>query len=268
MGMKGKLTASFITIAAVLLVSCMISVLEFVKVDSFASDMVSDSVQNFARLRKLSESTFDYNQDLLTVIGIDTLTTLPEIDSDAFAASCDTLAWRLNTRESSVLADSLKQNFLRFYQDSRGLETVLSSDFIDTKSWYFSELQPGYKQIQNYVDLLNAEIYKSLDNSSKNFDIDFFRSIIPGIVAIGVAILMLLLLLFYLIIYYARPLDKMISGMESYKSFNKKYNYEFEGDDQLSHLNSDLVDLTEENRQLRKRISELRLSARQTENKE
>lgn len=260
--MKGKLTASLCSIGAVLLVSCIISVMEFVKVDSFASDLVSENVENFTRLRKLSESAFDYNQDLLTVIGIDSLVTLPDFDCDAFSAACDTLSRRLG---SEAFADSLKVAFTDFHKCSLELPEILSSEFINTRGWYFIELQPRYKKVQDYIDKLNAGIYETLDHSSRNFDHDFFRSIIPGIVAVGVGILMTLLLLFYLIVDYARPLDKMLDGMRQYKSFNRKYGYKFDGDDQLSELNADISELTEENRQLRKRISDLRNSTKPRE---
>lgn len=261
MGMKGKLTASLCSIGAVLLVSCIISVMEFVKVDSFASDLVSENVENFTRLRKLSEAAFDYNQDLLTVIGIDSLMTLPDFDCDAFSAACDTLSRRLGS-EASALSDSLKASFTDFHKCSLELPEILSSEFINTRGWYFIELQPRYKKVQDLIDQLNAGIYETLDHSSRNFDHDFFRSIIPGIVAVGVGILMTLLLLFFLIADYARPLDKMLEGMRLYKSLNRKYAYKFEGDDQLSELNADIAELTEENSQLRKRISDLRNSTK------
>lgn len=263
MGMKGKLTAGCLTIAAVLLVSCMISVMEFMKVDNFATDLASKAVRDFSRIRRLSQDAFDYNQELLTVIGVDSLVTLPPFDMENFQARCDTLARSLNTHGTVVITDSLKQSFLRFYKAAEGLPDVLESDFINTRSWYFSELQPKYKTVQDNIDLLNAETFRMLDDVSRNFDRDFFRSIIPGIVAVGVAILMVLLLMFYLIIYYARPLDKILSGMKAYTAMNKKYNYRFEGDDQLYELNEGITGLAEDNWILRKRISDLRNAAKE-----
>lgn len=257
-GMKGKLTAGCLTIAAVLLVSCMISVMEFMKVDNFASDLASRSVKDFARIRKLSQEAFDYNQELLMVIGVDSLLTLPPFDLNGFTATCDTLSRSLNSQETVEIIDSLKQSFVRFHKSAGLLPDVLESDFINTRAWYFSELQPKYKLVQENVDRLNSTVFKRLDSTSQNFDRDFFRSIIPGIVAVGVAILMVLLLMFYLIIYYARPLDKILGGMKAYQTMNRKYNYQFEGDDQLSELNNDIISLTEDNWLLRKRISDLR----------
>lgn len=87
---------------------------------------------------------------------------------------------------------------------------------------------------------------------------EFFRSFIPSMVAVGVGILLILLLLFYIIVFYVRPLDKMVRNLNSYKSFNKKYNVTFDGDDRMAELNNSITEIVEENIQLRTRINVLR----------
>ncbi len=87
---------------------------------------------------------------------------------------------------------------------------------------------------------------------------EFFRSFIPSMVAVGVGILLILLLWFYLIVFYVRPLDRIVKNLNSYKSFNKKYNVTFDGDDRMSELNDSITELVEENMQLRSRLTNLR----------
>ena len=87
---------------------------------------------------------------------------------------------------------------------------------------------------------------------------EFFRSFIPSMVAVGVGILLILLLLFYIIVFYVRPLDKRVRNLNSYKSFNKKYTYSFDGDDQLSELNDSISELINENQMQRRRISAMK----------
>ena len=52
----------------------------------------------------------------------------------------------------------------------------------------------------------------------------------------------------------------MLASLGDYRSFGKKYTYNFEGDDQLSELNAGISDLAGENQQLRKRLTALRNS--------
>ena len=50
----------------------------------------------------------------------------------------------------------------------------------------------------------------------------------------------------------------MLEGLNNYRSFNKKYTYSFEGDDQLLELNDGITELVSENQQLRKRVTDMR----------
>ena len=70
----------------------------------------------------------------------------------------------------------------------------------------------------------------------------------------------MVLLLFFILAYYVRPINKMLASLGDYRSFGKKYTYNFEGDDQLSELNAGISDLAGENQQLRKRLTALRNS--------
>ena len=50
----------------------------------------------------------------------------------------------------------------------------------------------------------------------------------------------------------------MLSGLEAYRSHDKKYNVVFEGDDQLRQLNDSIKELSDENLELRRRIAALK----------
>ena len=52
--------------------------------------------------------------------------------------------------------------------------------------------------------------------------------------------------------------SKMLSGLRNYRSFNQKYTYSFDGDDELSELNAGITEIIGENQQMRLRVSDLR----------
>ena len=71
-------------------------------------------------------------------------------------------------------------------------------------------------------------------------------------------VILVLLLMFFITVYYVDPVNKMLSGLDEYRTIGRKYSYSFEGDDQLSELNAGITELAEENRQLRRRIKLMR----------
>ena len=138
------------------------------------------------------------------------------------------------------------------------LESVVNSDFIDNREWYFDRLQPRFDRLQSDIDNLTRTIYEDLEKNSVTFDRGFYRSIIPGIVAVAVGLMLVLMLLFFILSYYVNPLYRMLEGLGAYRSSDKKYTVRFEGDDQLVELNEGISELAGENQQLRRRVRELR----------
>ena len=108
------------------------------------------------------------------------------------------------------------------------------------------------------LSILSLAIYNDLEKNSVAFDNGFYRSIIPSAVAVSVGILLVLLLLFFILAYYVKPIYKMLDSLDNYRSFNRKYNYTFEGDDELTDLNAGILELTEENSQMRRRLKEIK----------
>ena len=119
-------------------------------------------------------------------------------------------------------------------------------------------LRPRFNRLTSDIDKLTDGIYKDLEKNSATFERGFYRSIIPGIVAVGVGLLLVLMLLFFVLAFYVNPLYRMLDGLNAYRSNDKKYTVRFEGDDQLVELNEGISELARENQQLRRRIREIR----------
>ena len=255
LGMKMKLTLSLSAIAISLLVSSIISVMEYRSMSNYVSGLIADNVKNINVAQKLADASNKYNLDILSVIGDEELNILPDFDQQSFVSYCDSLR---NSIQSQSLADSVIYAYSAYMLTSMELNEVMLSDFIDSREWYFERLQPQYNRLRGYIDAMSSEVYEDLAVNSATFERGFYRSIIPGIVAICVGLLLVLMLLFFVLVYYVNPIYKMLDSLSNYNSFGKKYNYSFDGDDQLSELNEDITNLVEENVQLRKRISDLR----------
>ena len=256
--MRMKLTLSLSAIAVSLLVSSVISIMEYYRMSSYVSDLIADNIRSVNLAQKLSEVTNKYNLDLLTVIGDDSVNTLPDFHQKEFMGHCDSLRNSLTSSKMVPLTDSVLYAYSAYMLTSLELNDVLLSDFIDTRAWYFDRLQPRFKRLNNYIDVLNGAIYDDLKKNSLTFQRGFYRSIIPGAVAVGVGLLLVLMLLFFLLVFYVNPIYRMLSGLNNYRSYNKKYSYSFEGDDQLVELNDGITELTGENQMLRKRVANLR----------
>ena len=67
--MRMKLTLSLSAIAVTLLVSSVISIMEYYRMSDYVSDLIADNIRSVNVAQKLSEVTNKYNLALLALIG-------------------------------------------------------------------------------------------------------------------------------------------------------------------------------------------------------
>ena len=258
LSLKAKTVLSLSAIAVVLIVTGIISFVEYRRMSNYVSDMIAEDINSINVAQKLAAVTDNYNLQILAVIGDDSLNSLPDFDQQGFVFYCDSLRSSFSGENVLPLTDSVLYSYSAYMLTSLELEQVIQSDFIDSRTWYFERLQPSFKRLSGDIDRLSQAMYDDLQANSEDFDRGFYRSMIPIVVAVLVGVLLVLLLMFFIISYYVNPLNKMLDELTDYRSMGRRYSLTFDGDDQLSELNEGITDLTEENRQYRRRIKLLR----------
>ena len=257
LSMRAKLILSLSAIAVTLLVSSVISVLEYTSMSNYVSELIADDISSINVAARLADMSNTYNLEILEVIGDDLSPRVPDFDDGYFKSHCDSLRISVASNQVRPLADSVMYSYSAYMLTSLELEDVMQSDFIDTRTWYFDRLQPRFDRLRGDLDQHTRSIYNDLERKSATFERGFYRSIIPGIVAVGVGLLLVVMLLFFLLAFYVNPLYRMLDGLNAYRSQDKKYTVKFDGDDQLSQLNDGITELANENRQFRSRIKTL-----------
>jgi len=258
LSLRAKMTLSLSAIAVVLLLSSIISVLEYRRMSNYVSTLIAEDIRNIHIAQELLDAVDSYNMQVLAVIGDDSVSQLPDFDRAMFLARCDSLKSSSVGISAAPMADSVLYAYSAYMLASTELTDVLQSTFIDTRDWYFERLQPLFGRMRGYLDTLSDEMYQELRENSEDFDSGLYRSIIPSMVAVLVGIVLVFLLMFFILSDYVNPLYKMLDGLRNFRNYRHKYSFHFEGNDQLADLNAEITELAEENRQIRRRMAELR----------
>ncbi len=245
-GMRAKLNLSFLSISVILLISSLISILEYRSMSNYLSKLIDNDVNNISIAKSLGDYSSSFNYDVLAYIGDDISFSAPELDSNGFLDNCESL---------SPYSDTVKQAFSAYALTYLELKSVVLSETIDTRDWYYNRFQPKYETLKSSLDHMMSTLYEELRAHTRDFDGGFYRSIIPGSIAVVVALLLVLLLQFFIISYYIKPLLNMEKGIRSFRTYSKSYAICFDGDDELSELNSSIKDICEENVQLKKQLA-------------
>ena len=256
--MRLKLFFSLGSVAAILILSGAISIIEYRRMSAYVSDLIASNIKSINLSQRLADMTQEYDQQMLSVVLMNDISLMPEFNLQLFQAQADSLKSSVTSLSSLPIVDTVSVSFDTFMKTSHKLDEVFLADTVDTKEWFFGSLQPCYNDFRRNIDTLNEAIHEELKNNSADFDAGFYRSIMPGVVSVAAGLLLVVLLMYFILVYYVNPIYRMSAGVDNYRSVGKRYGYTFDGDDQLANINSGLVELIEENLELKSRVKGLR----------
>ena len=262
--MVKKVLYSLGSLAAILLLSGVISIIEYRRMSDYVSELIAANIKSINLAQKLSDITEEYNHQMLSVVVQNDISLMPEFDLDYFMAQSDSLKNSFTSQNALPMVDSVEVSFDAFMKTSLKFDEVFLADNVDTGEWFFGTLQPRYNKFRGETNILNEAIYNDLLSNSADFDAGFYRSIIPGVVSVGAGLLLIMLLLFFTLVNYVRPIYRMTEGINAYRSSGRRYNFVFDGDDQLAEINSGVTEIIEENVELKTRIKALRENLEKT----
>lgn len=256
--MRRKLFLSLGSLAMILLLSGVISVVEYRRMSTYVSDLIAANIKSINLSQKLADITEEYNHQMLAVVVQNDISMMPEFNLKHFNSQADSLKNAFRKRSAHPMVDTVVTSFNDFMTTSLKFDEVFLADNIDTGEWFFGTLQPCYNNFRQYMNALNEMIYEELKQNSSNFDDGFYRSLMPGVVSVSAGLILILLLLYFTLLYYVNPIYKISEGVDNYRLSSRRYKYTFDGDDQLMNINTGLTELIDENLELRGRIKSLR----------
>jgi len=256
--MRRRLFFSLGSIAAILVLSGVISIVEYRRMSDYVSELIASNINSINLSQRLADMTQEYDQQMLAVVLMNDISLMPDFDIKLFQAQADSLKSSVTSVSSLPIVDTVAQSFDTFMKTSLKFDEVFLADTVNTGEWFFGSLQPCYNKFRKDIDILNTAIHNELRNNSADFDSGFYRSIMPGFVSVAAGILLVMLLMYFMMTNYVRPIYRISEGIDEYRSLGKRYGYTFDGDDQLANINTGVTDLIEENLELKSRIKALR----------
>ncbi|MGM9763885.1 MAG: hypothetical protein ACI3ZQ_07695 [Candidatus Cryptobacteroides sp.] len=266
--MRRKLVLSLGAIGTILLLSCVISVVEYGRMSNYESKIIAANINHIYAFSEISVFVEDYNSKILAAIGDDSKEVGPHFDTEGVHVLIDSLKNNLRSSELIATADSMEHAYHDYMETAAKFSAVSDSAFVDVREWYFATLQPKYKNLNDSFVTLDKAIFDEVKTNAEHFDESFYRGITPALVAVGAGLLLILLLLFFILTDYVKPIYKISEGIDNYRSIARPYNYTFDGDDQLKNISNGVADLIDENIELKKRIRALKDKINKTETRE
>lgn len=259
MGIRKKVSSGFVIIGVILFFSGLIAIFEFSRMSRSVTELITDNINSINSSRKLLDVCDSANLGLLRSLGSPSLAmdnALRIKSNMRFVEYMESLRNSNTTVTEDMLADSIMHTYGMYVGLLETSDSVWVNPYQSRRDWYFGSLQPVYYKLRQQINSLTDVSQGELERNSISLKDSFYRSIMPGVVAVSAGIVLVLLFNYFINFYLISPVIMMTKGISSYREFRKNYNVTVENDDELQDLNSSIKDIVDENRKLRKMLNQ------------
>lgn len=252
MGIRKKISLGFVVIGSILFLSSIIAVFEFNRMRNSVTDLMKANINSINTSRKLMELTDEYNFILLSRVITDSALIADEIIYDnRFDNYISSIKNNFTSDIEISVADSLTATYEHYLAVIGETREVMTMTADARKEWYDTKLKPVYNNLRKYKKELGALTQQALADNTNELQEGYYRSIMPGIIAVSAGIILVLLFNYFINLYFISPLLLISKGIKNYREFRKSYNVQFDNDDEIQEINSDVKSIIEENKKLK-----------------
>lgn len=252
MGIRKKISLGFVVIGSILFLSSIIAVFEFNRMRNSVTDLMKANINSINTSRKLMELTDEYNFILLSRVITDSALIADEIIYDnRFDNYISSIKNNFTSDIEISVADSLTATYEHYLAVIGETREVMTMTAEARKEWYDTKLKPVYNNLRKYKKELGALTQQALADNTNELQEGYYRSIMPGIIAVSAGIILVLLFNYFINLYFISPLLLISKGIKNYREFRKSYNVQFDNDDEIQEINSDVKSIIEENKKLK-----------------
>lgn len=251
-GIGKRITVAFLSIAAVLLVSGVISLVELNNLSYDAEDVITAGGREMEVARKLTRLAHTHSQAMIdiSVFGdadaqakcAQSAAEVEEIIASARKSASEEMLQSLDVLAAHIAdMQRLADSYVPY--DAVGGDTLTMVTERNAHSWYKNSYAPIYgkymAQVECYTELLHDQLAPRAALLSKNAH----RSVIPVFISLSVMIAVVLMFYFFIYIYGVKPILSINKALSDYIQFKIPYKPKADMVDEIKELNDNLENL-------------------------
>jgi hypothetical protein len=125
---RKKALFSLGSIAVILVLSGVISILEYRRMSEYVSGLVSANIQSIVLSQELSDITEEYNHQMLAVVIQNDISIMPDFDKELFMSQSDALKNSITAPATLSVVQKVDESFDRFISTSQKFDEVFLAD--------------------------------------------------------------------------------------------------------------------------------------------
>ena len=107
------------SLAMILLLSSVISIVEYRRMSSYVSDLIASNIHSINLSQRLADITEEYNHQMLAVVVQNDISLMPEFNIKYFNAQADSLKNSFTKQTALPMVDTVSTSFNKFMSPPR-----------------------------------------------------------------------------------------------------------------------------------------------------
>ena len=239
-GIRKKILYGFVILGSLLFFSGMISFFELAKLSRSTRTIMDGSIQDVELSKRMLDAVQEQNTALLQIVShadsagrADTL--LMEGRRSFEEAFRDALRIHENTGKLtgvSLAKDNYDQIVNQIYADTVDIANI---------GWFTNVYKTSYYDLTLANKNFMIDTQYAIDRNTDRIRENAYRALMPGIITLGVAIILIIVFFALIDLYYIKPVLKITQGLRNYLVSKIPFNVRVEGHDEIAELR-DLVE--------------------------
>jgi methyl-accepting chemotaxis protein len=259
MGIRKKIFLGFVVIGLILFTSGMISLFQLIQMEQTVADMNANNIRCIEASGKISDEAKQQTWKILDIMHEDLQGDEARIlfNDTLYMGRLDYILQNITTQKERVMFDSLYAKYQLFKHQTISLDSLFLSDsakerneiLIRRSQWFNTLYRPVYESFAKATHNLEILIQNTVLSNSSELKSNFYRMVIPLIVAVAVGLFLIILFNYFINFYFIGPVLKIIKGIKEYSVNRQPYNVKIDTRDEINDLNREIKSLISHTKQ-------------------
>lgn len=252
MGIRKKIFFGFVIIGLILFMSGIISLYQLVQIEKTVVGMHSDNIRSIEISQEVLNETESQTWRIIDIIHGRLEGNEAELyfNDDLYTESFELMSQNITSDIESKIVDTLFVQYQLYKNQVFKLDSLFFMGNPEKRSyWFDTYYRPVYTSFKKTIQNLSKHNQDIISENSYKLESNFYRMIIPLIVAVAVGMFLIILFNYFINLYFISPILKIIKGMKAFSENKVPYNVKVDTQDEIGELNKEIKLLVSHSKQ-------------------
>ncbi|MEN9443117.1 MAG: hypothetical protein RIS47_7 [Bacteroidota bacterium] len=238
--LRFKIAVGFVLLSAILLVAAAVIYVEAYKLEKSVKIMGDDNYKTIESARVMLEALEREDSGILLLLlgnQKEGREIIHKADS-IFVLAVTQAQFNLSQSGEDAYLEKIKESYADFKELYEA--PIVNTDKQGNINWYFDILAPGFVKVKTDVKNLSNFNEDSMHKGASELKERMHRSLMPGLVAIAVALVFSVLLNFFISLYFVHPVQKLADTVRIFKPGDKAFYANLVSSDEIKKLETEI----------------------------